>query len=144
MTSGSRRKQREGPAVCFFVERSLGRVHVTRVFREAGFEVVLMAERYPDGADQLIGDDEWILDVGKVGMVALTKDAAILRDHRSALEAARLRVFALTNANLPGPQMADQFRAHLNRIVQRARKPGPFFDAVGRTRIERRWPREGG
>jgi len=139
VTSGSRRRRREDPVLRFFVDRSLGRIHVARVFREAGFDVVLMAERYPGGADQSLVDDSWILDVGKVGMVVPTKDPAILRDHRAALEASRLRVFALTNANITGLEMAERFETNLHRTVQRARKPGPFFDVVGPARIERRW-----
>jgi hypothetical protein len=113
---------------------------VSSVFREAGFEVVLMSELYPEGEDQWVGDERWISDVDRLGMVALTKDAAIVRAHGAALAASTLRVFALPNANLTGPAMADRFRIHLHRIVQRARKPGPFVDVLGARRVERRWP----
>ncbi|MCC5954246.1 MAG: hypothetical protein JJU45_19315 [Acidimicrobiia bacterium] len=109
------------------------------VFRDAGYEVILMSELYPDGEDQGVGDDRWISDVSGLGLVALTKDVAIVRAHRGALEASRLQVFALSNANLTGPEMAERFRYHLNRIVHRSRKPGPFVDVLGPRRIERRW-----
>lgn len=99
-----------------------------------------MSELYPYGEDQRVGDDRWIVDVDRLGLIALTKDAAIVRAHRDALAASTLRVFALPNANLTGQEMADRFAHHINRIVQRARKPGPFVDILGPQRIERRWP----
>jgi hypothetical protein len=110
------------------------------VFTAAGFEVVLMSELYPHGADQLIGDDAWIADVSARGWVALTKDARIIRAHQEALRASTLRVFALDNANVPGDEMARRFQANLNRILQRARKPGPYVDIVHKDRVEQRWP----
>jgi hypothetical protein len=115
---------------------------VAAVFRKAGFEVVLMAELYPDGEDQLVDDDRWINEVGSLGMVALTKDAPIVRAHTSALRDSTLRVFALSNANLTGPQMAERFQLHLHRIVQRSRRPGPFVDVVRASAVTRRWPTE--
>lgn len=99
-----------------------------------------MSELYPDGEDQRVADDRWIAEVGSLGLVALTKDVAIVRAHRDALAASTLRVFALPNANLTGQEMADRFAHHVNRIVQRARQPGPFVDVLGPKRIERRWP----
>lgn len=110
------------------------------MFTEAGFEVVLMAAVYPRGADQSVPDDQWIADVSARGWVALTKDANIIRDHQEALAASTLRVFALDNANITGDEMARRFRAHLHRIVQRARKAGPYVDIVHKDRVERRWP----
>ena len=139
MTSRSRLRPPD-PAPRFFVDRGLGKVHVPSVFRSAGYEVIHMSEMYPDGEDQRVGDDQWIAEVSSLGLVALTKDAAIVRDHRDALESSTLRVFALPNANLTGEAMAARYAQHVNRIVQRARKPGPFVDILGPQRIERRWP----
>ncbi len=36
--------------------------------------------------------------------------------------------------------MAERFDRHLNRIVQRAAKSGPYVYVVGSERLERRWP----
>ena len=83
-----------------------------------------MADAFPDDG-QHVGDDEWIERVSAEGWVALTKDTALVRDHADALAASTLRVFALPNANLTGPEMAERFQANLNRIVQRPRTP-PF------------------
>jgi len=57
--------------------------------------------------------------------------------------ASTLRVFALPNANLTGPEMAARFDANLHRILQRSRKRGPFVDVVHPSRLERRWPPAG-
>ncbi len=99
-----------------------------------------MAEVYPNGADERIPDDVWITRADTEGWVALTKDYEIIRDHTETLRRTSLRVFSLNNANLTGPEMAGRFDAHLNRIVQRARKPGPYIYAVASQGLERRWP----
>jgi hypothetical protein len=111
------------------------------VFRDAGFNVVLMSDLYPGGEDQLVDDDRWITEVSELGMVALTKDVAIVRAHSEALARSTLRVFALPNANLTGGEMAERFRVNLHRIVQRSRQPGPYVDVVQPTSLARRWPR---
>jgi hypothetical protein len=59
-------------------------VHVPQVFRDAGLDVVLMSDLYRDGEDQRVGDDRWIREVDALGMVALTKDVAIIRSHVAA------------------------------------------------------------
>lgn len=73
--------------------------------------------------------------------MALTKDVNIIRDHEPALRVSTLRVFALDNANITGDEMARRYETNLHRIVQRARKHGPYVDVVHRDRVERRWPR---
>ena len=37
--------------------------------------------------------------------------------------------------------MAAYLTTNIHRIVQRARKPGPFVDVVHRNGVQRRWPR---
>jgi hypothetical protein len=139
MPSG-RRRSRPDDDLTFFVDRGLGRRLVPEVFRSGGFEVVLMADLYPGGEDQLVDDDRWIADVSARGWVALTKDTAIVRHHESALRRSTIRAFALSNANIVGAEMAARYEANLHRIVRRARKPGPFVDVVHKDRLERRWP----
>jgi hypothetical protein len=138
--SSRRRSQPDSDPPVFFIDRGLGRHHVPGVFVDAGLDVVLMADLYPCGADQSVPDDRWIADVSALGWVALTKDANLTRDHVSALSASTLRVFALDNANITGEEMARRFRVNLQRILQRARKRGPYVDIVHKDRIERRWP----
>lgn len=102
-----------------------------------------MADVYPDGADEAAPDTQWIADADAAGWVALTKDRRIVRDaeNQEALAVSTLRVFAIANRNLPGPEMLGYFETNVNRIVQRSRRRGPFVDVVYRDRVERRWPR---
>lgn len=123
----------------FFIDRSLGRYDVPGVFRRAGHPVVLMCELYPDGADQRVPDDQWIAEVSSRGWIALTKDIAILRRHREALERSTLRLFALDSSKLRGDQMAERFQRHIHRIIHRARHPGPYVYVVHHNCLERRW-----
>lgn len=139
MPSGRRQRQPEAPPQVFFFDRGVGRELVPAVFRDAGYEIRVMADVYPDGADQRIADDEWIGRASAEGWIAVTKDAAIIRHHEAALSASNLVVFCLPNANLTGEQMAERFRAHLNRIIQRARQPGPAVWVVQAKGLERRW-----
>lgn len=143
MPSGRRRKQPPDPEKpVFFLDRGLGRYYVADALRARGYEVLPMADVYPGQADQRIADDEWIHRADREGWVALTKDYAIVRDHIDTLQQTTLRVFSLNNANLTGPEMAARFDTHLNRIVQRASKPGPYIYAVASKGLELRWPRE--
>lgn len=140
MPSGPRQRQRETPPPVFFFDRGVGRVLVPSEFSAAGYDVKIMADVYPDRADQRITDDEWIARASTEGWIAITKDAAIICHHEAALRASNLVVFCLPNANLTGEQMAERFRAHLNRIIQRARQPGPTVWVVQADRLERRRP----
>ena len=135
----SSRKRPDPPDPTFFLDRGLGRHHVAEALRHAGFTVVLMAEVFDDDG-QHVDDDEWIDYVSAQGWVALTKDAAIVRAHIAAVRRSGIRMFALPNANLTGPEMGERFVNNVHRIVQRSRKPGPFVDIVHPKRIERRWP----
>ena len=139
MRSGRTRSQPEPPPPIFFLDRGLGRITVASALRDAGFSALPMTDVYPNGADQRIGDDEWIGRASSEGWIALTKDASIVRDHEVALLSSTLRVFALSNANLTGPEMAERYRVNINRIVQRARRDGPYVYVVGPSGLDLRW-----
>jgi hypothetical protein len=136
----SSRKRPEPPPPVFFLDRGLGKKHVAGVFTSAGFTVVLMADVFPNDGQET-EDGAWIARCSDEGWVALTKDAALVRDHTDALLASTTRVFALPSSNLTGPEMAERYERNLNRIVQRSRRPGPYVDVVHPDRLERRWPR---
>lgn len=139
MRSGRRQEQPDNENPTFFLDRSLGRVHVARALRERGIRVVLMVELYPDGQDQQTGDDTWICDVSDLGYVALTKDSRLIRDHLEALHLSTLRLFTIDSARITGPAMADRVDRHLNRVLQRARKHGPYAYVLHDKRVELRW-----
>jgi hypothetical protein len=98
-----------------------------------------MHEIYPDGSDQSVGDNEWIQCVSNLGYVALTKDLNIHRAHKDAMARSNIRLFAFDSARLTGAEMAARIDLHLNRIVQRANKPGPFFYVIHSASLELRW-----
>lgn len=113
---------------------------VANAIRAKGYTVLPMAVVYPDGLDQTVGDEEWIQMASNSGWIALTKDYSIIRDHANALANSTLRVFALTKANLTGSEMAERYIVNLDRILQYARKPGPYVFAVKPVGLELRWP----
>jgi hypothetical protein len=100
MPSGRRRRRPEPTPPVFFLDRGLGRYLVADAIRECGYEVWPMAEVYPNGLDERVPDDEWIVKAHDEGWVALTKDFALVRDHVDSLQRTTLRVFSLNNASL--------------------------------------------
>lgn len=102
-----------------------------------------MADVYPGGEDERVADARWIADADDAEWVALTKDERIFRnpEEQDALVRSHLRIFAITNQHLTGPEMAARLTTNIDRIVQRSRKRGPFVDVVYRESVERRWPR---
>lgn len=142
MRSGRARQLPEPHPVTFFLDRGLGRHYVADMLRKAGHVALPMADVYPNGRDQEIGDDEWIAYASAQGWVALTKDVAVVRGHAPALATSTLRVFALNNANVAGKEMAERYRVNLGRIVRCSQRVGPYLYVVGATGIERRWPKD--
>ena len=102
-----------------------------------------MSDVYPNETDEGVADVDWIARAGHENWVVLTKDERITRrpEEVEALVASRIRVFAIGNQHLTGPQMAGYDTANIHRIVQRARKTGPFVDTVHPRTVERRWPK---
>ena len=60
MPSGRKRSQPERRQPAFFLDRGLGVNLVAAAIQSRGFEVFPMSAVYPNGTDQLVGDDEWI------------------------------------------------------------------------------------
>ena len=115
---------------------------VAEAIRARGYEALPMADVYPDGTDQRTTDPEWIRRADREGWVALTKDPSIVRDHRDVLAETTLRVFAFNNASLTGQEMADRLGYNFNRILQRAKKPGPYVWIIKPNGLQRRWPKD--
>ena len=115
---------------------------VAEAIRARGYEALPMADVYPDGTDQRTTDPEWIRRADREGWVALTKDPSIVRDHRDVLAETTLRVFAFNNASLTGQEMADRLDYNFNRILQRAKKPGPYVWIIKPNGLQRRWPKD--
>jgi hypothetical protein len=82
-------------------------------------------------------------DVGRKGWLVLMKDDAIRRRpaERDALIDAGVRAFCLTNAQLRAEEQTNRFVGNRHRIVQQARKPGPYIYGVYENGIRRLWPK---
>jgi hypothetical protein len=94
--------------------------------------VTLHHELFSEGTD----DPAWLRALAeRREFVVLTKDSRIRRRalERDALEAAGLKVFALSSGNLPGAEQAAAFVRALPKIRRLARMPGPFIARVTAT-----------
>lgn len=65
------------PEPRFFIDRSLGRIAVPRMLRDAGWDVITLAEHYGTPQDQIIPDHEWIQEAAVRGWPILMKDKRI-------------------------------------------------------------------
>ncbi|MYJ42928.1 MAG: hypothetical protein F4076_10915 [Acidimicrobiaceae bacterium] len=129
----------------FFLDRGLGFHLIAEAIRARGYEALPMADAYPDGTDQRISDPEWITRADTEGWVALTKDPSIIRDHRDVPAETRLRIFAFNlrvqQCEPDRTEMVARLDANLNRILQRARKPGPHLWMITPDGLQLRWPK---
>lgn len=101
-----------------------------------------MAERYPED-EESVRDETWVREVTDDGLVILMKDDQIRRKPREqqAVLKSGARAFVVTNANLKGEEVASLFVDNRHRIIQRARRPGPYIFAVYAGRLEKLFPR---
>jgi hypothetical protein len=92
----------EATAPEFFIDRSLGRKHLAEALEELGLTTHTMASVYGERIAQELEDERWLADVGQHDWIVLMKDDAIRRrpSERDVLEAANVRAFCLTNAQL--------------------------------------------
>lgn len=137
----SRREPPQPPE--FFIDRSLGRKHLAEALRDLGLTVHTMASVYGEKRAQELDDEEWLADAGRRDWVVLMKDDRIRTRpaERDALMAAGVRAFCLTNAQLRAADQTARFVTNINRIIQRARKPGPYIYGVYEDRLELLWRR---
>jgi PIN like domain len=133
---------RREPPPEFFIDRSLGRRHLPEALRACGLVVHTMASVYGEEAAQQLADERWLRDVGAKGWIVLMKDDAIRRRpaERDALVEAGVRAFCLTNAQLRAAEQTERFVSNRHRIIQQARRPGPYIYGVYETGIRRLWP----
>ena len=102
-----------------------------------------MAERYPE-TEEFVEDEDWIREVTRDGLVILMKGDQIRRKPREqqAILDSGARAFVVTNANLTGERVAALFVENRFRIIQRARRPGPYIYGVYSGGLERLFPRD--
>ena len=97
---------------------------------------------YGAGAEQQVSDVRWVTEGAANGWVLLSKDAKMR--HRSAelaaIEAAKARVFLLTNQQLTGAQQNETYLRNIHRLVRLSEKPGPYVYGVYRDQVKHLWP----
>lgn len=127
------------PRLGFFVDRSLGRIQVPALLRAAGIELRTLAEVYGIPADERVTDPEWLELAGSQSWPVLMKDARIRyrSAERAALIAHGVQAFCLTNGNISGAAMADEFLAAMDRIVEACHAEAPCLFAVGAGRLRK-------
>lgn len=123
----------------FFVDRSLGRIRLPTLLRDAGWSLVTMADHYGEEAGQAVSDTDWLELAGESGWPVLAKDERIRYRpaERAAIVAHGVRAFCLTSGNLTAQQMAEAFIANQAEIWARAAELGPGLFAVTRTSVRR-------
>jgi hypothetical protein len=141
--SSGRRPAAEQPE--FLIDRSLGRLTVPAALRSVGLTAHTLADIYGEESAQETEDVEWIRLAAQQGWVVLCKDDRIRRRpaERDALMDGKVRAFCLTNANLGFDAQAAYYLANRHRILQAARKPGPYLYGVYKDGIKRLWPPDG-
>ncbi len=122
-----------------FLDRSLGRVAVPQLLRDAGLRLVTLAERYGIPRDETVPDERWLSDAGERGEIVLMKDNRVRYNpaEKSSIVRYQVRCFCLTRQDLVAAAMADRFLHNLQRITEVCADAGPFVYAVHERRIER-------
>jgi predicted nuclease of predicted toxin-antitoxin system len=95
----------EGAApATIFVDRDLWSRRLDAALRDAGIPFVAHRDLFAHDTP----DDEWIAEVGRRGLVVLTRDQEIRRrpNELASVRAARIHLFALTSGNLSAAETA--------------------------------------
>ena len=121
-----------------FIDRSLGRIQLPQLLRDAGLRLVTLAERYGIPNDETITDEQWLSDVGDRGEVAFMKDGRVRYNpaEKAAIIRHRVRCFCLSRRDLTADAMTRRFLQNLDRISDACSEPGPFMYAVHENRVE--------
>ena len=116
----------------FFIDRNLGSKQLPRALRDAGWDIVTMADYYGELAGQRITDSEWLALAGSRGWPVLMKDKRI-RYRALELEALRdngVKAFCLSRGDLGGELQVSAFLKFEERIYDACLAPGPFLYVI--------------
>ncbi len=121
------------------LDRSLGRIKVPRLLRDAGLRLVTLAEQYGVPADGTITDADWLQLAGPRDWAVFMKDTRIRYNlaERKAVTARAMQGFCLSTQSLSTDDMVARFLENLDAITAACAEPGPFIYAVRTARIER-------
>jgi hypothetical protein len=103
-----------------FIDRSLGRIQVPRLLRQAGLRLTTLAERYGIPADEAVTDVTWLTEAGQRGEAVFMKDERVRYNQaeKGAIREHRVRAFYLSRGDLNSIQMTALFLGNLDRIVR--------------------------
>ena len=123
-----------------FLDRSLGRIKVPQLLRDAGLNLVTLAEHYGVPTDESVADEEWLQLAGEQGWAVFMKDTRIRHNpaERAAVRDHHVRCFCLSSQSLSGEDMAARFLDNLEAIAAACAEEGPFIYIVYANRIEQR------
>jgi PIN domain-containing protein len=127
----------------FLIDRSLG-VELAEAIRARGYVVHTLRSIYGEERAQEVPDEVWIREASLLGRIQLTKDDSIRRypPAREAARASGAKIFCLPGGHMTTAEMRQRYLINLNRIVQRARKDGPYMYAVDPAKLRLLWPRD--
>lgn len=93
-----------------FIDRSLGRVQVPQLLRDAGLRLVTLAERYGVPADESVTDEQWLSDAGASGEAVFMKDARVRYNpaEKAAIVRHSVRCFSLARRDEPWPELRER------------------------------------
>jgi microsomal dipeptidase-like Zn-dependent dipeptidase len=113
---------------------------VPRGLREAGIDVVSLAERYGVPEDETITDVRWMWDAAAAGDAVLMCDDAIRKkkpEERRVLVDAKLQAF-IVNGQITAAEVVRRFLTNRDAIERACRQAGPFVYRLHPDRLERR------
>ncbi len=101
------KREPQPETLTFFLDKCLGRHVVANALRQQGCAVELLTDHFPPSA----ADTEWLPQLRGKGWVLLTKDGQIQFNQLEveSLLKARVATFALSGADLLGPDMARAY-----------------------------------
>jgi len=93
-----------GAAPTIFIDRDLWSRRLDAALHQAGIRFVAHRALFADDTP----DVDWIAEVGRRGLIVLTRDQEIRRrpNELAAVRAARIQLFALTSGNLSAGETA--------------------------------------
>jgi PIN like domain len=121
------------------LDRSLGRIQVPTLLRDAGLQLRTLAEVYGVPADEDVSDVEWLTRAGDEGCPVLMKDERIRyrSAERDTVLSSGVQAFCLVNGNLRAAAMAELFIGAVENMAIACQTPGPFIYTVSTAGLRR-------
>jgi hypothetical protein len=115
----------------FFLDRNLGRYVVAAALRDAGAEVEIHDDHFPQDAP----DEGWLPEVGRRGWAVITKDDRIRyrEAETSAARASNVALFIIAGKGMRATAIADVLVAALPKMKRLLEtEPRPFIAKITR------------